>query len=266
MMMKNSGSVKRYASWFFLGAIFALGCWFLSQWQFSRQAEVSAANQLINRNYDQPAVSLTSLLTPAKQWDKNLEFRLVSVTGRYIPSSSLLVRNRPYDGQPGFLQLVAFRTDSGSAIWVERGWYPTGNNQDAPDWVAKVDANQRSLLLRLRHTENPDSREAPTGQLQNIDLVKASATLGGSAYRQAYGRLVEESTTLQRGVDLGRPQLSEGNHLSYALQWILFALMAIGAVLWNISQDRRRIAGLPPRKLKILSRDRDAEVEDEILK
>jgi hypothetical protein len=49
------------------------------------------------------------------------------------------------------------------------------------------------------------------------------------------------------------------------MQWILFGLMAIGAVFWTISQERRRKQGLAPRKLKILNRDKDAEVEDKIL-
>ena len=263
--MKNSSSLTRYGSWFALAVIFSIGCWFLSQWQFSRQAEVTAANQLVNRNYDAPIVPLETILQPDEPWDRNLEFRPVAISGRYIPSSSLLVRNRPYDRQPGFLQLVAFRTDSGSAIWIERGWYPTGSNQDVPDYVAQLDAREHSLVIRLRPSEAPDTRQAPTGQLQNIDLVKASSTLGSPTYRQAYGRLVDETPAQQRGVDLGKPQLSEGNHLSYAMQWILFALMAIGAVFWNISQDRRRAAGLPPRKLKALNRDKDAEIEDEIL-
>jgi cytochrome oxidase assembly protein ShyY1 len=78
--------------------------------------------------------------------------------------------------------------------------------------------------------------------------------------------LASESDPQPRGLDLGKPVLSEGNHLSYAMQWILFGLMAFGAVFWNISQDRRRMKGLEPRKLKSLNRDRDAEIEDEILK
>jgi cytochrome oxidase assembly protein ShyY1 len=86
-----------------------------------------------------------------------------------------------------------------------------------------------------------------------------------NVYTQSYGRLVTEYPELPTGQKLAKPELSEGNHLSYAMQWILFGLMAIGAVFWTISQERRRKQGLPPRKLKILNRDKDAEVEDKIL-
>ncbi len=33
------------------------------------------------------------------------------------------------------------------------------------------------------------------------------------------------------------PELSERNHLSYAIQWIIFALMAIAALVWFIRED-----------------------------
>ena len=76
---------------------------------------------------------------------------------------------------------------------------------------------------------------------------------------------MNETPSLLRGSDLGEPDLTEGNHLSYALQWLAFALMAFGAVFWNISQDRRRRAGLSARKLKMLTQDKDGEIEDELL-
>jgi hypothetical protein len=38
---------------------------------------------------------------------------------------------------------------------------------------------------------------------------------------------------------LSRPQLTEGNHLSYALQWIVFALMAFMALVWAVRQEIR---------------------------
>lgn len=224
------------------------------------------ANQLINQNFDLPPSPLEEILNYEDSWDKNLEFRPVKTNGQYLPDSSLLIRNRPYDGQPGFLQLVAFRTNAGSVIWIERGWLPTGLNQDSPDAIPALDSRNREVIIRLRPTEGQDSREAPAGQLPNIDLPRASKTLANEAlYLQAYGRLVSENPELDRGVDLGKPSLSEGNHLSYAFQWIIFGLMAFGAVFWNIAQDRRRMRGQQPRKLASLNRDRDAEVEDEIL-
>ena len=264
--MTRKAHLARWTSWLLTAVVFSIACWFLSQWQFARQQEVVTANQIINKNFDLPPVPISQLLQLNDEWDSNLEFRPVELTGKYLADSSLLVRNRPYDGQPGFLQLVAFELTSSETIWIERGWLPTGLNQDAPDAIPEVDQLQRQVIIRLRPSEVKDRRDAPVGQLPNIDIPRASASLPATQiYQQAYGRLVSEQPEMGRGVDIGKPQLSEGNHLSYAFQWIIFGLMAFGAVFWNISQDRRRLRGQMPRKLASLNRDKDAEVEDQIL-
>lgn len=263
--MKTTKQSSTVIRWGLLVVAFITACWFLSQWQFDRQAEVVAKNKLIEANYNAESVDIADVLKPNQLWDSNLEYRSISVKGQYLPEQSFLVRNRPLNAYPGFLQLVAFRTDAGAVIWVERGWLPTGSVSDTPDDVPMVDGQARTLELRLRPAEPQLDRTAPAGQLSSIFLEKISLYVVGDVYTQSYGRLVSESPALPTGEKIAKPNLSEGNHLSYALQWILFGLMAIGAVLWTLSQERRRKAGLPPRKLRILNRDKDAEVEDKLL-
>lgn len=264
--MTKRANIARWSSWILTAAVFSAACWFLSQWQFARQAEVVEANQVINLNFELEPVPINEVLTFDQPWTSDLEFRPVVIEGSYLPETKLLIRNRPYDGQPGFLQLVAFEMTNGTIIWIERGWLPTGINQDSPDAIPDVDSSFRTVIIRLRSSESPDARQAPTGQLPNIDIPKASLLLTASnVYKQSYGRLATEQPELNRGVDLGKPQLSEGNHLSYAFQWIIFGLMALGAVFWNISQDRRRLRGKAPRRLAALNRDKDGEIEDQIL-
>ena len=264
-MLTPSKSQYNWLSWTILVIVFTVACWFLSQWQFDRQNEVVAKNKLIEANYNAQAKPLVDVLEPNQAWENNLEFRSVSVTGQYLPEQSFLVRNRPLNAYPGFLQLVAFRTEQGTVIWVERGWLPTGSTADTPDEVPLVDEESRTLQLRLRPAEPDLERTAPEGQLSSIYLQDISSALEDVVYTQAYGRLISESPALATGQKIPKPILSEGNHLSYALQWILFGLMAIGAVLWTLSQERRRKDGLPPRKLRILNRDKDAEIEDQLL-
>jgi cytochrome oxidase assembly protein ShyY1 len=264
--MANQKTLTRWLSWISLATSFAVGCWFLSQWQFARAAEVQKSNAIVLANYDSRPVALEELLTPDKVWNSQLEYRQVLVSGHYLEDHAFLIRNRPFEGNPGFLQLVAFETDSSNLIWVERGWLPTGNLHDAPDYIPPVDQTHRQITLRLRPTEPKLDRGAPLGQLPSIDLITASKSIIGSpSYQQAYGRLVTEFPELPAGMPMPMPELNEGNHLSYAMQWLLFALMAFGAVYWTISQDRRKSAGLAPRKLKLLNKDSDAEAEDKLL-
>lgn len=264
--MANRANATRWLTWISLATVFATACWFLSQWQFARADEVSANNAIVTANYNSTPVALEELLTKDSKWDKTLEYRQVKVSGKYLAEDSYLIRNRPNAGYPGFLQLVAFETDGSNVIWVERGWLATGSKQDSPDFVPSIDQTHRELTLRLRPTEPKLDRGAPEGQLPSIDLVAASQNLDSEyTYTQAYGRLVSEFPELPAGKPMPMPELNQGNHLSYALQWILFALMAFGAVYWTIVQDRRRAAGLAPRKLKMLTKDADAEAEDKLL-
>jgi cytochrome oxidase assembly protein ShyY1 len=265
-MTKLSKPKANWLSWTLLVLSFTAACWFLSQWQFDRQAEVVAKNNLIEENYDTASKSLNSLLSPQDDWNTNLEFRSVLVEGQYLPEQSYLVRNRPLNAYPGFLQLVAFRSEQGSILWVERGWLPTGSESDTPDDVPVIDSLSRTIEVRLRPTEPDLDRTAPEGQLSSIYLGEISETFDQSVvYAQAYGRLISESPKLESGQQIAKPILSEGNHLSYAMQWILFGLMAIGAVVWTLSQERRRQAGLSPRRLRFLNTDKDGEIEDKIL-
>jgi hypothetical protein len=84
-----------------------------------------------------------------------------------------------------------------------------------------------------------------------------------------YLRMVSESVKVENyPLPLSRPQLDEGNHLSYALQWILFAVMGFFALGWAIRQERlaRRIASDPsyvPKQRKKVGDD-DKNFEDAI--
>jgi cytochrome oxidase assembly protein ShyY1 len=68
---------------------------------------------------------------------------------------------------------------------------------------------------------------------------------------------------------LSRPVLDEGNHLSYAVQWIIFAVMGFFALFWAIRQELeyRRMEKDPsyvPRSARRKA-NVDSSVEDEIL-
>jgi cytochrome oxidase assembly protein ShyY1 len=249
-----------------MAVIFSIACWYLSQWQFARQQETSNTNRIIEQNYNSKPVALEELLLPKTIWNQELEFRQVRVTGNYLLENQFLIRNRPNEGNPGFLQLMAFETDGGAVIWIERGWLPTGLKADAPDRIPITNKIHRQVVLLLRPAEPKLDRTAPIGQLPSIDLQVASASLSDTnVYNQAYGRLVSESPQSAKGLMMPKPEINNGNHLSYALQWLLFALMAFGAVFWSINQDRRRRAGQAPKRVKFLTRDKDAEAEDQIL-
>jgi len=261
-------SWKRWLAWLLLATVFAIACVFLSNWQFSRRAEAVERINLITRNYDQQPVALVELTSDS--YKASDEWRPVKVSGKYLADSAFLVRNRPNNGSPGFIQLVPFLADSGQIYAVDRGWLPTGSKQDSPDLVPAAPGDSLTLTARLRTAEPELNRDAPAGQLPTINPDLMAKQLGNKSSKVAsdfYLRMSEESVSSDElPAALGKPNLDEGNHLSYAIQWIVFGAMAFFALGWAVRQEliARRIAteaGYVPKRRKKVGDD-DKAYED----
>jgi cytochrome oxidase assembly protein ShyY1 len=262
-------SWKRWLGWLMIVIVFAIACTFLSNWQFSRRAQVVAANDIVSNNYNQPAVSIDNVLVAGKL-PVDREWHPVSMGGHYVLSSSLLVRKRPYAGTPGFHAVAIFQATDGRLYLVDRGWLPTGERQDSPDVIPALPEGQVELQARLRFAEALKGREAPSGQLAAIVPAQAAISLGikEPIATEFYLRLASEVPASEPAPKIETmPELSEGNHLSYAIQWIVFAVLAFATMIYFIRQeiDHYRVANdaeyVPKAKRKTRAQ-RDNEIED----
>lgn len=257
--------MKRWLSWIALVLVFAIACGFLANWQFSRRETKLASIELVQSNYSKPPVALSDVLENGMFSLPEVTWRTVKIEGNYLPAKSLLVRNRPNNGQPGFEQLVPFLSVQGQLIFVSRGWLPTGRNQDTPDLVPQVTENHLTLLARVVPSEPTLDRGAPKGQIASINAHLANQITSLDGITNGYLRLVSESPNPQ---DLPKPMpspsIEEGNNLSYALQWILFALMSVLALLWRIRRDRDIEKGVVRKSSKKSISKLDEELEDEV--
>jgi len=113
----------------------------------------------------------------------------------------------------------------------------------------------------------------PTIHLPLIaDAIDPSA--GAALERSAYGLMVsEDPAPATRPTALEPPSDDPGPYLSYAIQWILFAIMGfvfIGYVIRSERKHRReeaeaREAGVPLVRTPRRRRDRDADDEDALV-
>ena len=251
----------RWSGWFTLVVVFAIGTVFLSSWQFDRREEKVDQIELVQNNYNAPVSSLSEVVNDGKLPSEN-EWLRVELVGNYLTDHVYLVRNRPLNGQPGFLQLVPFETLQGEIFAVERGWMPTGNTQDSPDFIPTVESDQKTIAVRLRPSEPEISRGAPIGQIENINLSRFAEVTGLDIETDFYGRMAYEVPASEEyATPMPMPRMDEGNHLSYALQWILFGIMAFVAFGWALTQELRYRAG----KVRIKKKDFDSDVEDSLL-
>lgn len=254
---------RNWIKWLAVVVVFAVACGFLSNWQFNRRAEKVERISRVLANFELAAVPIDKLLPTLESWSPELEWRAVEVSGHYLTAKSLLIRNRPNHGSPGFEQLVPFETSTGNVLLVARGWLPTGNEQDSPDINPLPTENDRTIVIRLRPSENPDSRTAPTGQAPNIEVSRIAKQLElEDAYLNTYGRAYDDSTGEGGLTPMEKPTTDEGNNFSYALQWILFGVMAFVALFWMIRQERDQALGRV--RTKVRKKPSDEEVEDSL--
>ena len=146
---------------------------------------------------------------------------------------------------------------------VERGWIASESDYAAPKQIGLPSAAQQTLIGRIRDQEPPFGGGAPAGQIASINVAQFAKQVGikDRIFEHLYVRMASESVPQGLLKPLSKPQLDEGNHLSYALQWILFAVMAVIALIWAIRKERQARAGV----VRVKRKDEDSAFEDEIV-
>jgi len=270
-MTVGSAAMRRWVLYALVAVIFAVACILLSVWQFNRRAEAVDAMVVVQANYDASPRPLAEVLPGTDTFQMKDEWLPVIARGTYLEDQQVLARNRPYKGQPGFEILTPFLLDTGNIFIVDRGWIPTGNKQDYPDEVPAAPSGEITVVARLQENEPKIVGQTNiSGQMGTIHLEDFNEALGGKVYTGAYGLLESEVPSgATTGVLAERPNLTEGNHLSYAFQWIAFAVLGFVALVWGIrteiSSRAKQANGLTPQRRASARRvDLDSEAEDAV--
>ena len=253
---------NRWFGYLALATAFAVGCVLLGQWQFARREEALAEIARIDANYDSAPVALSAVLNSPESFNPDQEWTPVRHEGRYLTDDQLLVRSRPYAGQPGFEVLTPLQLDDGGVFIVNRGWIPTGAEQDSPDAVPTAPSGDVTVIARLKPGEPTlPGRSAPEGQIPTIHLQSIADQLGPATYTGAYGSLAMEDPAPAEAppAEAPRPVRDEGPHLSYALQWLVFAAFGfIGLGYALRTEYRLRNADAPEEQARAAEQHRKA--------
>ncbi|MFG6476834.1 SURF1 family protein [Microbacterium sp. P06] len=277
MSARTRPAALRWAGYVAVAVVFAIACGFLSHWQFSRNEERARDLALVDENYDATPVPLREVLPVGGEFDASDEWTPVRLTGTYLADEQLLVRNRPHGGTAAFEVLVPFRLDDGGVFIVDRGWVPPGDPDPEPDAVPAPPSGEVTIVVRLKPGEMlpASGRSADAGQVPTIHLPLIADAVGsdGDVETSAYGQLVsEDPAPAVAPSPLPSPTEDPGPHLSYAIQWILFAIMGFAFIGYIIVSERRirrddaaEAAGETPKPRRERRRDRDADIEDALV-
>lgn len=274
MSILSLALTRRWLGWLAFTALFAVVCVALAQWQWARRLEAVAEIRVVAQNWDAAPVTLAEALPGGAPLDPAAEWTPVEVAGEYLTDEQLLVRNRPFAGRPGFEVLTPLLLDSGEVLIINRGWVPTGEQQDSPDAVPEPPEGRVEVTARLKPGEPTIAgRGAPEGQIATIHLPELAERVdGGRVITGAYALLdSERPAPAERPLAATRPVADEGPHLSYTFQWYLFALLGFVGYGWALRHEHRALRAaesgepLAPRRPRRGGAPSDDEIEDAIV-
>jgi cytochrome oxidase assembly protein ShyY1 len=220
-----------------VAVLIALVCCVLGRWQWHRRQERLAANAPLVQNYDDAPVDVTQVLPRGASLAPDDVWTPVEVTGTYDGAATVLARNRPRDESTGYEVLVPLVTADGSALLVDRGWVAAGSSSERPDAVPAAPEGQVTVTARLRAWEDAKRGDVPAGQVASIGREAVQAAVGDVELLDGYAVLATEDPAPSSAPQLAaRPDVDEGPHLAYTVQWFGFALTSI--VVWIVAGRR----------------------------
>ena len=220
------------------------GCLWAAQWQYHRGVDRHHRNFIIAAQIDKPVVNLSEITEDVRA----NEWRTVATTGNFDLSRQILLKNRYFEGVYGFEVLTRFTSTTGMEFWVDRGWVKAGESAViAPEIPEIVTQNVRiEGRLRLDSSLPRGAFFALPAQGGGGLISKLNAQSGLSSETFYLDLLRGSDPSLTPIVPAQLPELQDGPHMAYALQWIFFGgLIGYGRILI------RRGEILTGKKLKI---------------
>ena len=206
-------------------------CLWASHWQYARGVARHHRNFVIASHVDQPLTTLDAIEPDVS----SAEWRKVSVTGRFIPDHQILLRNQYSQGTYGFDLLTLFTDTVARTFWVDRGWIAPGKNATSTPALPMTSTNVVALTgyIRLEDSLPQGSFFAINPSSKNlISKWNAQSKNSGRTENFYIDLLTASDPTMTPAVPVELPELTDGPHMAYALQWLFFAgLVGYGRLL-----------------------------------
>jgi len=244
----------RASHWAFTVAAVVLGalCLRLGVWQLERLEERRARNAAIQSEIDRPALNLNTDPIPSD----GLTYRRLRALGTFDPAHEIVLSNRAYSGQAGVHLVTPLRIEGlQAAVLVDRGWIPASQASPAGRasfavsgtievaGIGRPSQQEPAIALLADPTRGPGSPPLDAWRFLDLSAIQAQVP---------YPLLpvILEAAEPVGGISPPRPQseldLSEGPHLSYAIQWFAFAAIALlGGAAWLVRSARMTRSGPP---------------------
>jgi cytochrome oxidase assembly protein ShyY1 len=191
----------------------------LSDWQFDRY------NQRISNN-ETTSLSLLSepeLVENVDQLNGLIDWQRVSLNGTFIDKESRLIRKQYLESNLGFYVITPFVTDTQLKILINRGWIPIGESASVVQTIPPAPAGNIKITGHIQSFDN--TKINPSDLPENQMNFLQSSYFNNLSNTNKYIQLDSSNLLESEVISIPLPVISNGPHLSYAIQWILFALL-----------------------------------------
>ena len=199
----------------------------LANWQWDRHQQRVAFNKALIERVDTPTQSLEQILSDYPI-ASDAEWRSVVVTGQYLLDHDFQIVNVSQGGRPGFDPVTPLQLSDGRLILVNRGFIPLGATvRQAPTGPVTLQGRLRASSSKRLGAISDASSGALT-EVQRIDIARLQEQMPSplvNVYLEMQSSSPEDDETLSR---IAEPTFSNGSHLGYVGQWILFSLCTLG--------------------------------------
>jgi cytochrome oxidase assembly protein ShyY1 len=233
---------RRWAGFTVFVLILAYGTWWLGQWQFDRLEDRKASNQIVRANEQASPAPVSDVLVSGKKVAEKDEWRRVTATGTYAVEDTIIWRYRTPDDAKGVDIVVPLVLADGTAVLVDRGWLQTESQNEFEDLPAPP-TGEVTITGWVRADGTGDSTD-----VARVDGYHATRALSSAKVAKVVDEplltgwlhLDTESpapVTQLRKADL--PELDNGPHFFYGLQWWFFGILAVAGFFYLMYDERR---------------------------
>jgi surfeit locus 1 family protein len=227
----------------------AVVCVRLGFWQLDRLEGRHYYNDLFRRGMQAAPADLEQLLSGEPHG--TLTYRRVVADGRYDTGHEVILYGRTLDDRPGSDVLTPLVLADGRAVIVDRGWVPFEMDSPPVTQAAPPPGEVRIEGL-LAPNEPGGAHDAGEGGSATTFTTVDLHSIGDQLPYELlpwYVKLQSQTPAQPANglpVPEPPPELTNGPHLGYAIQWFSFATIAV--VGWAVLVrrevlDRRRVAG-----------------------
>jgi cytochrome oxidase assembly protein ShyY1 len=210
---------------------------FLGFWQLDRLEDKRQFNSNVLERTAVAPTAVENLLQPGNVSDPDLEWRIVTAAGTYQAGGEVTIINRSLDGVAGYSPMTPLLLDTGVVVYVQRGFVPLATATPPPTTGRVVvtgylrPSQARSVLGAV------DSTDPTATEFHRADIGLISGRLE-EPHLSMWVQLIEQSPAAGSPWPQAArpPDLDEGPHFSYALQWWFFSLVALAG--WIVVAGR----------------------------